>query len=177
MPYDIDPKTQLAIGPKLAASVPAPFPEAKVLEGRYCRLEPLEVRHAPDLYECSSPDDADTRFRYLFDEPPSSIQATEAWIRDKMADKNYLYYAIVDKSSGRVEGRQSLMRIDAVNQCIENGNVRFATAPAKTQLDASRRYTLVLDLSRHAVRLKPIFYSPSTPSSSAIVASSGSAMR
>lgn len=132
MPYEIDPETQLAIGPKLASSEPAPVPEPKVLEGRYCRLEPLEVRHAPELYECSSPDDADTRFRYLFDVPPSSVETTEAWIRNKMADKNYFYYAIVDKSSGRVEGRQSLMRMDTVNRRIENGNVRTDSALAQS---------------------------------------------
>ncbi len=48
-----------------------------------------------------------------------------------------LFYAVIDKASGKVAGRQTLMRIDAANGVIEIGNIywgpRMAQRPAATE--------------------------------------------
>mmetsp|Transcript_1927 Transcript_1927/g.5824 ORF Transcript_1927/g.5824 Transcript_1927/m.5824 type:complete len:281 (-) Transcript_1927:97-939(-) len=140
MPYVIDPATQLAIGPEMEARELVQVPEHKVLEGRYCRLEPLEARHAAELYACSSPADAEVRFRYLFDAPPRSVEEVESWIRRSTATPAYLYYAVVDKASGRVGGRQSLMRIDPTHRSIENGNVYMGPGVARSRVATEANY-------------------------------------
>ncbi|HSQ05827.1 MAG TPA: GNAT family N-acetyltransferase, partial [Burkholderiales bacterium] len=49
---------------------PRPRPGRVVLEGQYCRLEPLEpARHGDQLFAASMAPGAEERFRYLFDVP------------------------------------------------------------------------------------------------------------
>ena len=47
-----------------------PRPDRAPLQGRYCRLEPLDpARHGEQLFAASMAPGADERFRYLFDAP------------------------------------------------------------------------------------------------------------
>ena len=66
IPREIDPECGLPIGPALLRSGPAKNPQRIVLNGRYCRLEPLDPKsHGDDLYSASMPPDSTARFRYL----------------------------------------------------------------------------------------------------------------
>ena len=50
------------------------------MDGRYVRLEPLDAaRHGDQLFEASSGEAAQDRFRYLYEEAPASRQALEPW--------------------------------------------------------------------------------------------------
>nr|WP_167166670.1 GNAT family protein [Brooklawnia cerclae] len=117
----------------LSTWTPRPGPERRVFDGRYVRLEPLEVgKHADDLYEASSVPDAPQRFRYLFEEPAQDRSEFQDWVRRAEAGSDPLFYAVVDKATGRVAGRQALMRIDNANGVIEIGNVYWGPAIART---------------------------------------------
>lgn len=116
----------------------APVPERVVLEGRYVRLEPLSAAlHGDDLFEASSIADIGERFRWLFENPPESREAFEAWLRKVEASTDPLFFAVIDKASGKVAGRQTLMRIDAANGVIEIGNIYWgplvSRKPAATE--------------------------------------------
>lgn len=101
-----------------------PLPERKVLEGRTVRLEPLDVeRHGQGLFEASSVDDANTRFTWLFQYAPQSLSEMLPWIEKSAQSSDPLFFAVIDKATGKVAGRQALMRIDAANGSIEIGNV------------------------------------------------------
>ena len=56
---------------------PANPPQRVVLDGRYVRLEPLTMAHAPDLFEASDVADGDVRFAYLGDYAPKTQADTE----------------------------------------------------------------------------------------------------
>src|ERR1700722_12073742 len=93
---------------------PRPRPERRVLEGRYVRLEPLEAeRHGDGLYEASTVSDADSRFRWLFEYRPTSRLDLQPWLEKSEASEDPLFFAVIDKATGKVAGRQSLMRIDS----------------------------------------------------------------
>jgi RimJ/RimL family protein N-acetyltransferase len=116
----------------------APVPERVVLEGRYVRLEPLSAAlHGDDLFEASSIADIGERFRWLFENPPESREAFEAWLRKVEASTDPLFFAVIEKASGKVAGRQTLMRIDAANGVIEIGNIYWgplvSRKPAATE--------------------------------------------
>jgi RimJ/RimL family protein N-acetyltransferase len=101
---------------------PRPKPERKVLEGRYVRLEPLDPKkHGDELFAASSVADADQRFTWLFEFPPATREE----------------FAVVDKASGKVAGRQTLMRIDPTHGVIEIGNIYWgpliSRKPAATE--------------------------------------------
>ncbi|WP_353644794.1 GNAT family protein [Mesorhizobium sp. WSM2239] len=117
---------------------PRPRPERRVLEGSYVRLEPLDVaRHGDGLYEASSVPDAADRFRWLFDYPPESRAAFQPWLEKSAASEDPLFFAVIDKSSGKVAGRQTLMRIDPAYGVIEIGNIYWgplvSRKPAATE--------------------------------------------
>ncbi len=117
---------------------PRPRPERRIFEGRFVRLEPLSAqKHGDGLYEASTTEDADSRFRWLPEYPPESRAAFQPWLDAKQASEDPLYFTIIDKASGRIAGRQTLMRIDAANGVIEIGNVLWngliARKPAATE--------------------------------------------
>ena len=102
IPREIDAVTGLPIGPEVADAAPAPRPERIVLDGRYCRLEPLDpVRHGDDLFAASTPPDAAARHLYLFEDAPTSRAGFQTWMIEKAASNDPLFFAVIDKATGR----------------------------------------------------------------------------
>ena len=102
------------------------------------RLEPLSAQaHGDGLYEASSVADAGERFRWLPDVPPESRAAFQPWLDRVEASEDPLFFTVIDKASGKVAGRQTLMRIDAANGVIEIGNIYWgpliSRKPAATE--------------------------------------------
>ncbi len=109
-------------------------PERTVLDGQYVRLEPLDAeRHAPTLFEAAIAPGADDRFRYLAEGPPSDFEELHRWAVKAAASSDPLFFAVIDKRTGRAEGRQSFMRIDAGNGVIEIGNIMWGPAIARAR--------------------------------------------
>ena len=113
-------------------------PERKVLEGRYVRLEPLSAaRHGDGLYEASSVPDVDGRFAWLPDYPPERRADFQPWLEKVEASEDPLFFTVIDKASGKVAGRQTLMRIDPAYGVIEIGNIYWGPVisrkPAATE--------------------------------------------
>jgi RimJ/RimL family protein N-acetyltransferase len=113
---------------------PRPRPERRVLAGRYVRLEPLDpARHGDDLFAASVEEDAESRFRYLFEAPPESRAALEPWLTRSASSEDPLYFAVVDQATGRAEGRLTFMRIDQAHGVIETGSILFGPRLARTR--------------------------------------------
>ncbi|MFM9940912.1 MAG: GNAT family N-acetyltransferase [Hyphomicrobiaceae bacterium] len=141
IPSEIDPESGLPIGPKLAQPGPAKRPERIALDGQYCRLEPLDLdRHGEDLFRASTPPDAAKRFRYLFDPIPTTRADFDAWMQKSAALNDPLMWAVIDKRSGRCEGRQTLMRITPEHQSIEIGNIYWGPAISQTQVTTEANF-------------------------------------
>lgn len=111
-----------------------PRPERIALDGRYARLEPLDpARHGADLLASAQQPGGDDRFRYLFEEPPSDAAAFQPWLEGAAASADPLFFAAIDKRTGRAEGRQALMRIDPAHGVIEIGHVLWGPAIARSR--------------------------------------------
>ena len=113
-------------------------PSAPVIEGRYARLERLDAgRHAEELFVASDTAEAEQKFRWLYEAPPADRESFRAWVAKVAASEDPLFYAVIDKASGKVAGRQTLMRIDAANGVIEIGNIYWgplmSQRPAATE--------------------------------------------
>ncbi len=105
---------------------PRPRPERKALEGRYVRLEPLSAaRHDDGLFAAATEGDADHRFRWLGETTPASRAEFQPWLEKVEASEDPLYFACIDKASGRVAGRQTFLRIDPANGVIEIGHIHW----------------------------------------------------
>jgi RimJ/RimL family protein N-acetyltransferase len=141
IPQEIDPVSELPIGPRLADPGPARRPERVVLDGQFCRLEPIDgKRHRDELFAASTPPDAARRFRYLFEEPPTSLEDMEAWIAKAEVSADPLVFAVIDKRTGRCEGRQTLMRITPEHKCIETGSIYWGPAISRTPAATEANY-------------------------------------
>ena len=111
-----------------------PRPARAPLQGRYVRLEPLSHEHANTLYEAASAEGAEDRFRWLFETAPRSRAEFDAWMTNASSSTDPLFFAVIDKKTGRAEGRQALMRIDQTHGVIEIGNIMWGPALQKTRM-------------------------------------------
>lgn len=124
----------------LTAWQPRPRPERMTLEGRYCRLEPLNAQHhADDLYAASMAPGAEERFRYLFDTPQDRA-AFHEWLAHAATSEDPLFHGVVDRASGRCEGRQSYLRITPEHGVIEVGHILWGPAIARTRIATEALY-------------------------------------
>ncbi|OCJ16161.1 GCN5 family acetyltransferase [Rhizobium sp. AC44/96] len=116
-------------------------PDRVVLDGRYTRLEPLDpAKHGEQLFASAQQPGADDRFRYLFEEVPADLAAFTPWLEKAAASPDPMFFAVIDKKTGRAEGRQALMRIDAAHGVIEIGNILWGPAIARTRVATEALY-------------------------------------
>lgn len=140
IPSTPDPASGLPVGPLIDAHA-ARSPQRVTLDGRWCRLEPLDsARHGDDLYRVATIPDAPARFAYLGIEPPTSRDAFDTWIIDRITTAAAVYHAVIDRRTGRAEGRQSLMRIDAPNRVIEIGDIYWGAQIAGTRISTEAHF-------------------------------------
>ncbi|MCQ0989754.1 GNAT family N-acetyltransferase [Jiella marina] len=121
--------------------VPAKRPERLVLDGRYARLEPLDpARHAETLHAIATGADAAPRYRYLFEAPPTSEAESAEWVQRAASSDDPLFFAVIDKATGRAGGRQALMRITPEHGAVEIGSILWGPAIARTRITTEALY-------------------------------------
>ena len=115
------------IGAPMPNWTPPPLPERRILEGAYCRVEPLSPeRHAPSLFEAYQLDTDRRNWTYLPYGPFRDFQEYLAWVETNAPGSDPLFYAIVDKSGGKATGVASYLRIEPAQGCIEVGHLSFS---------------------------------------------------
>ena len=141
IPRETDTGTGLPIGPRLADPGPASPPERIVLEGRYARLDPLDPdRHGDDLHTAVSPPDRAARFRYMPELPPDARESFDPWLAGSAQSPDPLFFAVIDRATGRAEGWQTFLRITPVHRCIEIGNIYWGPRIAGTRVATEAMY-------------------------------------
>lgn len=105
---------------------------AETLQGRYCQLEPLDAeRHAALLFGVYEGHDA--LWDYMPYGPFSSAAQYNRWVREIVADKGHLFYAVYDREAESYGGVLSFLRIAPSAGSIEVGNINFAPALQRTR--------------------------------------------
>lgn len=101
----------------MTLSTTRPYPSLRVFEGRYIRLEPLDLtKHLDGLASFQINDEE--RFRFMFQHAPKSKEE----LRERLSDESAkYYYIIIDKASNNVVGRIGLFDIDPENGSAEIG--------------------------------------------------------
>ncbi len=118
-------------------------PERVVLEGAYARLEPLNVaRHARALFASAREEGAEERHRYLMDDVPRDEASYGEWVERAAGGEDPLVFAVVDRATGRAEGRQALMRVEARHGVIEIGGILWGPAIARTRVTTEAVYLM-----------------------------------
>ena len=89
----------------------------------------------PELFEASTMNDAVDRFAYLLEYPPATLQEYQPWLENAQASVDPIYYAVIDKTSGKVAGRQTFLRTVAQYGVTEIGHIFWSAMIAKTPAD------------------------------------------
>ena len=115
------------IGFPLPAWSARPRPPRAAMEGRFCRVEPIEVgRHAADLHAANLEDEAGRNWTYLAYGPFERLEDYRDWMRGTCLGDDPLFHAIVDRGTGRAVGVASYLRIDPAPGVIEVGHINYA---------------------------------------------------
>ena len=117
----------LPIGFALPGWTPPPRPAKAPLEGRLCRLEPLDPeRHAAALFAADALDTSGRSWTYLFYGPFASLADYVAWMRATCLGDDPLFYAVVDRRDGQPLGFASYLRIFPDSGSIEVGHIHYS---------------------------------------------------
>ena len=119
------------VGVSLPNWSPPPTPRREAMEGRWCRLEPLDPdRHAEDLFEALAPEPS--LWTYLAYGPFSTVADYRAWMRETCLGNDPLFFAIRKGSDGRPAGVASFLRIAPASGSIEVGHILLAPSLQRT---------------------------------------------
>ena len=132
------------IGPPVSNWEARSLPPATVMEGRTCRVEPLDLnRHARALYDanCEIVDgrSPDRNWTYLQYGPFGTFNEYLAWMQrtcfkedGRSLKDDPLFYSIVDLSDGNAVGVASYMSIIPDHGVIQIGHIAFSPRMQRT---------------------------------------------
>lgn len=110
--------------PNWAGATPA---QATPMQGRTCRLVPLEAAHAEDLFAAFALDTDGHNWTYLPYGPFDDLSAFTNWLAGLTGSPDPLFFAILDPG-GRAIGMASYLRIAPEPGTIEIGHIHLSPA-------------------------------------------------
>ena len=117
------------IGEPLSDWRAPPAPSGTDLEGRYCRLERLDMdRHAGTLNEAFGADQEGRDWTYLPYGPFDSLASFCNWMAGSCLGEDPLFYALIPLEAGRAAGMASYLRIQPPVGVIEVGHIHLASS-------------------------------------------------
>ena len=132
------------VGVPLADWKRPPRPPRTAMEGRTCRVEPLDVeRHADELFAANALDADGRGWTYLPYGPFADRAPYLEWMRATCLGDDPLFHAIVDRASGRAVGVASYLRIDPVAGSIEVGHLRFSPLLQRSVASTEAMYLMM----------------------------------
>lgn len=131
--YDLDALGQ-PVGRRLDHWQPPAAPARTVIEGAFCRLEPLDPgRHGRTLYHANQCDAEGRMWTYLPYGPFATFEAYQAWLEEMTVRPDSLFFAVVDRILERALGVAAFMRIDAHAGSMEVGHIAYAPPLQRTR--------------------------------------------
>jgi len=132
------------IGPELSNWRAPPRPGRHLLQGRFCRVEPLDVgRHARQLYDANALDPDGRMWTYLFSGPFAGFEEYRAWLEPKPASDDPLFFAFVDRVRDQAVGMGSYLRIEPAHGVIEVGHLAFSPLMQRTPIATEAMYLMM----------------------------------
>jgi RimJ/RimL family protein N-acetyltransferase len=123
--------------------VPPLFPPRDIMQGNYCRLEPLTPDHAKDLFEANAHDKENRNWTYLFDGPYESLEAYQAWVTKVSQGTDPLFFAVIDVQTNKAVGVASYLRITPAAGSIEVGSINFSPLLQRTPAATEAMYLMM----------------------------------
>lgn len=132
------------IGPAIEGWTIREHPPASPMQGRYCRLEALDIQqHATNLYSAFAENDDDGNWTYLPVGPFESFAAFQHWLNKACCSDDPQFYAVIDPADGKAIGMAAYMRIDKANGSVEIGHVHFSPRLRNSVMATEAQYLMM----------------------------------
>jgi RimJ/RimL family protein N-acetyltransferase len=131
-------------------------PVPVTLEGQAVRLEPLDPRHAEDLFAAGQDKEI---WRYLARPPFEEVSDAESWIVEALRSAingSQIPFAIVDRASGKAIGSTRYLEIEREHSSLEIGWTWIAKPFQRTRVNTECKYLLLRHAfeNLHAIRVQ-----------------------
>jgi len=133
----------LPIGKALPDWQPRPAPQPVVLNGQFCRLEPLNTEHANALFNAFSQAQDGRDWLYMSAGPFADVAAYRDYVKSIAGKSDPLHFAVMDLTHGQPLGTLSLMRQAPEHGVVEVGNVIFSPALQRSPLATEAQFLLM----------------------------------
>ena len=122
----------------------AKLPSKKKLIGKYCFLEPINIRkHSKDLYKNYSLDKKNVIWAYLPYGPFKSHGSFKKWLKSFCLNKDPFFYAIYSKKHNQYCGMASYLRITPEHGLIEVGHINYSPILQNTTEGTETMYLMM----------------------------------
>jgi len=120
------------------------LPSKKKLIGKYCFLEPINIRkHSKDLYKNYSLDKKNVIWTYLPYGPFKSYGSFKKWLKSFCLNKDPFFYAIYSKKHNQYCGMASYLRITPEHGSIEVGHINYSPILQNTTEGTETMYLMM----------------------------------
>ena len=132
------------IGFSVEAWQPSLLPQGSVMEGRLCRLVPIDIaEHARDLFEAFLIDDNDHNWTYLPYGPFKLFTDFKHWLGTVVNNDDPCFFSIIDLSNNKAVGVASYLRITPDVGVIEVGHIHFSPLMQGSTLSTEAMYLMM----------------------------------
>ena len=133
-----------AIGFPVPDWTPCPRPLRTIMQGQYCRIEPLNAeQHAADLFAANRLDTEHRIWTYLPYGPFEILEDYQNWAESVENQDDPFFHAIIDLKTGKAVGVASFLRIEPSVGVIEVGHINYSPLLQKTPAATEAMYLLM----------------------------------
>ena len=129
------------VGMALPSWCPPPMPTRNPMQGRYCRVVPIEESFADGLFDAYALDREGRNWTYLAYGPFATLDDYRAWMRATCFGPDPFFYAILDRD-GRPLGVAAHMRTMPSAGSIEVGHVNFSARLQRSRAATEAMYLM-----------------------------------
>jgi RimJ/RimL family protein N-acetyltransferase len=145
-PPEADPGSTPPVGRKVDTT-PRPLPARIPHKGRQVDLEPLHLRHAPELWQAAQSDASGASWAYMSYGPFADATALKGFIGQFVSVQERYAWAVRPHRTGTTDGWLTLMEVHPGDAHIELGNIWFSPRMQRSRAATEATYLLM----RHAM--------------------------
>lgn len=132
------------IGKALPDWKTAQYTKKETIEGRYCKLEPLELTlHAEALYSANLQDREGRMWTYLPYGPFETFSEYQEWIKNTCQKEDPFFFTIIDLAINQPVGIASYAEIQPSAGSIEVGHLAYSPLMQKTKISTEAMYLMM----------------------------------
>ena len=123
---------------------PPQAPARAATEGQYCRLEPLDHKvHAEALHAANILNIDGGMWTYMAYGPFATLDIYRKWAEGSSRGNDPIFFAIVDRATGKAVGVASYLRIDPADGSIEVGHLAYSPLLQRTPAASEAMYLMM----------------------------------